>query len=101
MREPSAFVITVGSPTSMMETHEFVVPRSIPITFGILRVLPRGALITAFAVGKLSGPGFAFRDGHERGPKQAIVQAIPGLVLLDHAVRLVRGALHVRHRLVV
>ena len=33
---PSAFVITVGSPPSMIATHEFVVPRSIPIIFPIL-----------------------------------------------------------------
>ena len=39
MREPSALGMTIGSPPSMMATHEFVVPRSIPITLGILRVL--------------------------------------------------------------
>jgi hypothetical protein len=31
--------MTMGSPPSMTATHEFVVPRSIPITLGILRVL--------------------------------------------------------------
>src|SRR3569833_1222341 len=34
-RLPSAFSNTVGSPPSMMATTEFVVPRSIPSTFGI------------------------------------------------------------------
>src|SRR2546421_11226827 len=34
VRAPSAFGITTGSPASMTATHEFVVPRSIPITFG-------------------------------------------------------------------
>jgi hypothetical protein len=43
IREPSAFVMTVTSPPSMTATQEFVVPRSIPMTFGILSVLPRGA----------------------------------------------------------
>ena len=31
VRPPSIFVITLGSPPSMIETHELVVPRSIPI----------------------------------------------------------------------
>src|SRR6266516_7121031 len=34
VRAPSALGITTGSPASMTATHEFVVPRSIPITFG-------------------------------------------------------------------
>ena len=33
---PSAFWMTVGSPASMMLTHELVVPKSIPITFDML-----------------------------------------------------------------
>ncbi len=32
---PSAFGITTGSPPSKTETHEFVVPKSIPITLPI------------------------------------------------------------------
>ena len=32
VRAPSAFAITIGSPFSIVATHEFVVPRSIPIT---------------------------------------------------------------------
>ena len=35
MRLPSALAMTTGSPPSMTATHEFVVPRSIPITLGI------------------------------------------------------------------
>ena len=35
-REPSELVITVGSPPSITATTEFVVPKSIPITFAIL-----------------------------------------------------------------
>jgi hypothetical protein len=31
--------MTFGSPPSMIATHELVVPRSIPITFGILLFL--------------------------------------------------------------
>jgi hypothetical protein len=42
MRDPSALVRTFVSPLSMIATHEFVVPRSIPITFGILGVLLGG-----------------------------------------------------------
>src|SRR5262245_34930315 len=32
VRNPSAFAITLGSPPSMTATHEFVVPRSMPMT---------------------------------------------------------------------
>ena len=34
-RLPSALVMTAGSPPSMTATTEFVVPRSIPITFAM------------------------------------------------------------------
>jgi hypothetical protein len=36
---PSALVITLGSPASITATHEFVVPKSIPITFDISLLL--------------------------------------------------------------
>jgi hypothetical protein len=32
VRSPSLFSMTLGLPPSMMATHEFVVPRSMPIT---------------------------------------------------------------------
>src|SRR6185436_7443478 len=32
VRNPSAFAITLGSPPSMTDTHELVVPRSMPMT---------------------------------------------------------------------
>ena len=35
VRPPSAFGMTVGSPPSMTAMHEFVVPRSMPITFAM------------------------------------------------------------------
>jgi hypothetical protein len=35
VRLPSALAMTTGSPASIMATHEFVVPRSIPITLPI------------------------------------------------------------------
>ena len=37
--EPSAFGMTTGSPPSITDTHEFVVPRSIPIIFAIIKFL--------------------------------------------------------------
>ena len=40
VRPPSAFSSTVGSPPSSTATHEFVVPRSIPIVFAM--VFPPG-----------------------------------------------------------
>src|SRR5579872_5088303 len=39
-REPSLFSRTVGSPASMTATTEFVVPRSMPITFAIVLFPP-------------------------------------------------------------
>ena len=39
VRPPSAFAMTAGSPPSKMATTELVVPRSMPITLLILRVL--------------------------------------------------------------
>jgi hypothetical protein len=35
VRPPSVLVMTFGSPASMIETHELVVPKSIPIIFFI------------------------------------------------------------------
>ena len=35
VRPPSGLGITLGSPPSMTATHEFVVPRSIPIVFAM------------------------------------------------------------------
>src|SRR5210317_1940517 len=39
VRVPSAFAITTGSPPSITATQEFVVPRSIPITLLMIRIL--------------------------------------------------------------
>src|SRR5678816_4625362 len=39
VRSPSGVVTTVGSPSWMKEMHELVVPRSIPMTFDIVRLL--------------------------------------------------------------
>jgi hypothetical protein len=36
VRAPSEFSITLGCPFSMMATHEFVVPRSMPIVFAMV-----------------------------------------------------------------
>ena len=38
-RLPSALAITVASPPSITETTEFVVPKSIPITFAMFQFL--------------------------------------------------------------
>ena len=39
VRPPSAFGMTVGSPPSIAAMHEFVVPRSMPITLPIRSLL--------------------------------------------------------------
>ena len=44
VRTPSEFSITLALSPSITETHELVVPRSIPITFDIV-ILHCGALI--------------------------------------------------------
>src|ERR1039458_9142833 len=41
VRVPSWFEMTVGWPASMTATHEFVVPRSIPMIFPILQKPPQ------------------------------------------------------------
>ena len=61
VRLPSALVMTIGSPPSMIATHEFVVPRSMPMTFGILGFSSWGALITALLVGKVVRPDAPWR----------------------------------------
>lgn len=39
---PSAFSITLAAPPSMMDTQEFVVPKSIPMTYSPLPTCPLG-----------------------------------------------------------
>src|SRR2546421_9653946 len=51
VRPPSAFGMTTGSPASMTATTEFVVPRSIPTVFAIVRLL----LSFSGGPGKLAG----------------------------------------------
>src|SRR5215831_5038559 len=98
MRLPSELVMTTGSPPSRTATHEFVVPRSIPITLGIVTFSSAGALITALGVGKV---GRAFGYAHQSRAQQAVVQAIARLVLPDDGVGLVLGTLDVGDGFVV
>ncbi len=44
---PSGLGITLASPASMTATHELVVPKSIPITFGIYLYLLRAIILNA------------------------------------------------------
>src|SRR6185312_13303782 len=88
VRAPSAFSMTLGEVPSMTATHEFVVPRSIPITLamcsfltfgGRVPGLQRSALRAVPCVGKPrktrgKGPsgvrgyiGTAYRDGKTVG----------------------------------
>ena len=61
---PSAFAITTGSPFSIVATHEFVVPKSIPITFAILissiqiiGIPPSSSSSSSFPKSTLTSPG--------------------------------------------
>src|SRR6185503_698359 len=90
VRAPSAFSMTLGAEPSMTATQELVVPRSIPITFAILRFLSqamgswpsRGAFrpiplnqLAKPALGEThAGPrGYIGRAG--RGRKAAMLQS--------------------------
>src|SRR5262245_47134212 len=90
--------MTTGSPPSITETHEFVVPRSIPMTLGIVTVSSAGALITALGLGKVRG---ALGHRHQGWTKQRIMEPVAWLVLLDDGVGLMLGAFHMRHGLVL
>src|SRR6266446_2778380 len=60
VREPSAFSITLAVPPSMTATHEFVVPRSIPMTLAIqnLRRLPSSGAAPARSGAGAAHPGW-------------------------------------------
>src|SRR5688572_27541308 len=58
VRPPSAFSITRVSPFSITATQEFVVPRSIPITFDAILVLLAN--------------GCGWRRAHQRAPRYVI-----------------------------
>src|SRR3954468_15713742 len=45
VREPSLFSMTLGLPPSMMATHEFVVPRSMPMIFAMSVFLGQETLV--------------------------------------------------------
>src|SRR4051812_45084799 len=62
-RLPSAFSRTVGSPASRMAITEFVVPRSIPRTLGMICLPPINVLRA---------------DGYLRGAQQPRVQSVAG-----------------------
>ena len=51
---PSGFVITVGSPFSRTATHEFVVPKSIPIIFSAIFIASYSLTFTKAALNNLS-----------------------------------------------
>src|SRR6185369_7301090 len=96
VRAPSLFSITLGVLPSMMATHEFVVPRSMPMIrpISISPSLPRRAnassivgylwircgvfkLVQAISIGLLRR-----RHGDQRGPQHAVGDQV---ALLQHA----------------
>src|SRR5688500_413290 len=84
MRDPSALVMTCGSPPSMAATTEFVVPRSMPM------ILPIVSSMLLRVV----------RDADEARPDDPVVQPVTALHLADHCVVGMLGGLFVRHRFV-
>src|SRR5438034_5281449 len=85
IRPPSAFGMMVGSPPSMYAAAEFVVPRSMPMTFAT------SVLLLAFA---------PTRHRHQRGTDNPVVESICLLVFLDDGpLRLFRR--NVRDRFVL
>src|SRR5215212_11118152 len=71
VRLPSRLGITCGVATSTTATHEFVVPRSIPMIFGMVEIVTAGRCVcSALALGP------ANRNLHQRRPEQAVVKEI-------------------------
>src|SRR5215469_8440273 len=66
VRSPSLFSITRGLPPSMMATHEFVVPRSMPIVLAI--GLLRNALSCASCSMKLGCVSWMGSNGRDSSP---------------------------------
>src|SRR4029453_7485456 len=96
VRAPSALGMTWGSPPSMSDTHELVVPRSIPITFPIVSSQGGkvGPLDLAVPVAR------CLRDHHPGRPQQPIPQPVTRLVHLHHRVGRQRSVFLLRHRFV-
>src|SRR5436190_1762362 len=64
-RLPSWFGMTVGFPPSITATTEFVVPRSMPITFAMFAALPFSPLSSVGFAGAIPSWG-----RHRRGPSR-------------------------------
>src|SRR2546426_5048584 len=99
-RLPSWFGMTVGSPPSMTATTEFVVPKSIPITFAIPVLLTKNlypdTLVSNICNHPLSGSqplflqflltSWGFGDRHQSGPQQAAMEKIRRAVLINYRI---------------
>src|ERR1700682_3836200 len=120
VRLPSELGITTGSPPSITATQLFVVPRSIPMTLGIEKSLPRSvvpqgprrletngnlgawessALSPTLRIRRRVGRGRCARFGHHDGggPDQPVVELLAFGHLRDHGSgRLVALLLHER-----
>src|SRR5512138_2213259 len=69
VREPSEFSMTLGLPPSMIATHEFVVPRSMPMIFAMVRFL----LLKSLVRNGVSAHGFQACAGSFAGRALATV----------------------------
>src|SRR3982750_2812668 len=112
VRSPSEFSMTFALVPSMTATHEFVVPRSIPMILPIflslsraIRFRPQGPLmarklgVCASVSSKSLGSG-SLRNGDQRRPQQPIVEHVALLHDRYDRVRLMLATRHEAHRLV-
>src|SRR6266536_1833134 len=96
VRDPSELGMTTASPPSITATHEFVVPRSIPITLPM--VPPRRSGLPA--AGPARRGGGRGGDHHRGRADQALVEVEPTLLLLDDGAGRGVGGLDRHERLV-
>src|SRR6185436_13780622 len=75
VRAPSLFSRTLGLPPSMMATHEFVVPRSMPMIFAMFAVLSEMSELVR-EMGLFGGFFNGLGDGHQRRAQHAVMQRV-------------------------
>src|ERR1022692_1185669 len=109
VRSPSLFSMTLGLPPSMIETHEFVVPRSMPIIFAICKPSRKSyatsrsmGYYASFSISRPLIPAVArsLADDDPGGAQQAPVQGIALLNNRQDGIRRQLGALLGHHGLV-
>src|SRR3954462_10518063 len=89
VREPSLFSMTLGLPPSMMATHEFVVPRSMPMIFAMSVFLGvRKACVVVWKVGLFRADSSGLLGDHDqRRAQNPVMQEVALLQDGHHGIR--------------